>query len=524
MSAESATAAARRRAARKRVVRHRRRRRKPVCRKPGKLVRVRVSKRSKRTKLICRKPPRRRKRPIQTPARPKPQPVQPGNPLRYGGPFQAWHATRLLWRAGFGPRPGDAEYLAKLGMDKAVEVLTRPAGGAQLQGPEAQDDNGDPLAPADAYGHDHLAWMDRMVRSTQPFIERMALIWHDWFATSNAGVGQQQLMLDQIETFREKGLGSFYDLLLAVTADPAMLLWLNGNQNHVDDGNENYGREVQELFTLGADRGAYTEFDVREMSRALTGFRNDWSQELGSHNFRFDPDLHDVDPKTIHGTSGNFGWRDACRLCVQHPLHPSFFVTKLWSYFVATPPNAVTQQALERLYVATGHQVRPVVETILKHPDLYQGPAMVKPPVVYAAGLLKALGRGIDTESWVWRCERAGQRLYYPPNVAGWDDGRWLDTSTIRGRWDIAAEALSPSLVGVDQSYDKSETPDVALQKALDVLRNPTLTAETRSTLYGFATYCLPNPIASYQRSPLRASRQNALRMLIATCPDAQTS
>lgn len=526
-----ASAAARKRAAqkharkrrRKAVVRHRRRRRKPVCRKPGKLVRVRVSKRSRRTKLVCRRP-RRRRKPVQTPPKLQPRPAQPGNPLRYGGAFGPAQAARLLWRAGFGPRPGEAEYLASAGMDKAVAALTSPSGAAQLNGPGAQDDNGDPLAPADAYGHDHLYWMDRMVRSSQPLVERMALIWHDWFATSNAGVGQAQLMLDQTDTFRSKGLGSFYDLLVAVTADPAMLLWLNGNQNHVDDGNENYGRELQELFTLGADRGAYTEADVREMSRALTGFVNSWSDALGAYNFRFDPSEHDVDPKTIHGRTGNFSWRDACRLCVEHPMHPSFFVAKLWSYFIPTPPNAVTRQALEKLYVATGYQVRPIVETILKHPDLYQGAAMVKPPVVYAAGLLKALGRGIDSESWVWRCERAGQRLYYPPNVAGWDDARWLDTSTLCGRWDIVSEALEPTSVEVNQSYDLAETPDVALQRALEHLHNPPLTWETRATLLGFASSCLPNPIASYQRSPLRASRQNALRTLIATCPDAQTA
>ena len=121
-------------------------------------------------------------------------------------------------------------------------------------------------------GHDHLWWLDRMVRTTTPLVERMTLIWHSWFATSNQGVGQQQLMLNQNQLFRQNSLGSFSDLLVGVTEDPAMLVWLNGNQNVKGHPNENYGREMMELFTLGADRGAYTETDVREQARALTGW------------------------------------------------------------------------------------------------------------------------------------------------------------------------------------------------------------------------------------------------------------
>ena len=117
------------------------------------------------------------------------------------------------------------------------------------------------------------------------------------------------------------------------------------------------------------------------------------------------------------------------------PTIRRFFVRKLWSYFVPTAPDAATQRALEHLYVSTATQIRPVVEAILKHPALYEGPRMVKSPAVYTAGLLRRLGRGIDTTSWAWLGSMAGQQLFYPPNVAGWDDSRWLDTATWRGRW-----------------------------------------------------------------------------------------
>src|SRR5262245_24100513 len=172
----------------------------------------------------------------------------------YRGRFTAAHAERLLWRAGFGPRHGEAQALAKLGLDAAVHALTNP-GREQLVGPAPHDDKGRPLAPYDAWGHDHAWWLDRMVRTSRPLVERMALVWHDWFATSNAGVGSQRLMLNQNQLFREHGLGGFHDLLLSVTRDPAMLLWLNGSDNSRFSPNENYAREMMELFTLGAGRG-----------------------------------------------------------------------------------------------------------------------------------------------------------------------------------------------------------------------------------------------------------------------------
>ena len=137
---------------------------------------------------------------------------------------------RLLNRAGFGPVPGQAEQLASLGLVGAVQSLTRPSGAAGLHGPAPVDDDGAPIAPADAWGHDHLWWLDRMVRTDQPLVERMALVFHDWFATSIDGVSKQQQMIDQSNLFRSACFGSFLDLFKAVTIDPAMLQWLNGSR------------------------------------------------------------------------------------------------------------------------------------------------------------------------------------------------------------------------------------------------------------------------------------------------------
>jgi uncharacterized protein (DUF1800 family) len=437
----------------------------------------------------------------------------------YRGPFGHEQAERLLWRAGFGPRRGEAERYAKLGLERAVHRLTHP-GRSRLVGPAPKDEKGRPLAPTDAWGHDALWWLDRMVRTTTPLVERMALVWHDWFATSNDGVGSQRLMLRQNRIFRERGLGSFRRLLLEVTSDPAMLLWLSGADNSRYSPNENYARELMELFTLGHGHG-YSEADVRQQARALTGFRNDWSRSRGPVRFRYDAHYHDRGTKRIFGKRGRFTWRDSCRLCLTHRAHPAFFVTKLWSYFAPTPPPGATRQGLERLYVESGYAVRPVVEAILKHPALYEGPRMTKPPAVLSAGLLRALGRGIDTTAWVWLGALTGQQLFYPPNVAGWDDERWLDTATFRARWMTAGYALRPYTIST--KTQRPRDADALVAAAHEFLGRPTLTDSTHASLRRFAGAALKTANATWKKNQYPSLIENALRQLIASSPDFQT-
>ena len=169
-------------------------------------------------------------------------------------------------------------------------------------------------------------------------------------------------------------LGSFHDLFLAVTANPAMLVFLDGIDNEKGDSNENYAREMMELFSLGADRGAYTEQDVHEMARALTGWRADWSESSGLHNFRFDPAYHDQESKTVFGQTGNWNYEDAVRLCVTHPLHASFFVTKLWGYFIPRQPDEATLASLQGLYMSSGYSIRAVARGDPAAPRLLRRP------------------------------------------------------------------------------------------------------------------------------------------------------
>ena len=442
----------------------------------------------------------------------------------YRGPFGVAQAERLLWRAGFGPRPGDAAGLARRGLDGAVRALTRPSR-ERLTGPSPTDGDGRPLAPTDAYGHDQLWWLDKMVRTRRPLVERMTLIWHDWFATSNDEVGTTRLMIGQNNLFRRHALGSFDKLLVAVTRDPAMLLWLSGAESTKEAPNENYARELMELFTIGVGRG-YSETDVREQARSLTGFTNDWDDNLGPVRFRFEPELHDGDPKRVFGKRGRFDWRDSCRLCLEHRSHPSFLVEKLWSYFVPTPPSPRTRRALQRLYVRNGYAIRPLVEAILRHPALFQGPRMVKPPAVFIAGMLRGLGRGVDTEAWVWLSDLAGQQLFYPPDVAGWDDTRWLDTSTWRGRWLAAIEAVRDKLLDPDEHKDPvyaEEKPPQAVERALRFWGDPSISPATRDALEQFVARCRAGANREWKRDTYALLCQNALRMMIATSPDLHT-
>jgi len=351
----------------------------------------------------------------------------------------------------------------------------------------------------------------------------MTLVWHDWFATSNAGVGSQKWMLNQNSLFRKHALGNFESLLIGVTRDPAMLIWLNGRDNTKWSPNENYARELMEIFTLGAGNG-YTEEDVREQARALTGWRNDWVDGAGDVNFRYDANRHDNGVKVVFGKSGNFGWQDACRLCIQHPPHLTYFVRRLWSYFIPTPPSTTTESALKTLYKRSGYDIAPVVGAILKHPSLYTGPAMLKPPVVQVAGMLRARRRRVDTGAWAWISEIDGQRLFYPPNVAGWTEDRWLDTSTFRGRWiatNYAARkyALDPGASSGKLPLDATEL----LSRALDFWGDPGLKKDTRSALLGFANLALADANQAWKKAQYPVLVLNALRVLVAVSPDYQT-
>ena len=198
------------------------------------------------------------------------------------------------------------------------------------------------------------------------------------------------------------------------------------------------------------------------------------------------PALHDDGIKTIFGHSGRFDWRDSCRLCVEHPTHPSFMIGKLWGYLVGAPAPAETRRALERAYVDSGFEVRPIVEAILRHPLFYEGPRLVTPPIVYIAGLLRATGETITTNDWAWVSQQAGQFLFDPPNVAGWNYADWLDTARWVGRFTAVNWVLTNHIV-TGNRYSTDETPREAVAAALAFWGDPQLSKETVDNLIAFS-------------------------------------
>ena len=452
-----------------------------------------AAKRRRRHARACVKKRKRRpkrKVPLQ-PVPPAPTPPGPPAPAEfslsspvavYSGNFGVREAERLLWRAGFGPSPGHAEFLATIGLHRAVAALTRPSGAATLTGAAPTDEDGNPLAPADLWGHDHLWWLDRMVRTDQPLMERMTLVWHDWFATSNDGVGQQQLMLDQNELFRRNALGSFEQLLHDVTQDPAMIVWLNLS--------ENTALESERELRARGDGAVHPRRGPRRVHRAgraparpcahrvrlrLERRARDAQLPLRPHSAR--PRHEDRVRADGRLDAGSREWRCACTTrCTRPSSSRSCGATS------SRPRRRrATVRRSSTLYVSSGYQVRPVLEAILLHPDLHSGPRMVKPPVVLVAGLLRTLQRSIDGEYWIWYSENAGQRLFFPPDVSGWDDSRWLDTSTVRGRFELVSRALPAGCWTGDavDDYDETETPEQAVAAARAWAHDPNLSGET---------------------------------------------
>lgn len=363
------------------------------------------------------------------------------------------HAARLLWRAGFGGTPKEIDYWARRSKAQTINWLIKggrgPHGARRVVGPAPRV--GKPLDPVNEWGHDQLWWLDKMVRSQRPLVEKMTLFWHDHFATRDSDT---PLMLDQNKKFRRGALGSFPKLLETVTLDPAMQEFLSLVNSNKRAPNENFARELLELFTLGAGNG-YTENDVREAARALTGFRGNYSngQPLTIY---FDPARWDTGNKTLLGKTGPWGYQDVLRIAVSSQKHGPFLVEKLWNFFIPEPITPATRKRLVRIYGRSRHKIAPVVREILAHPALYshlEDPRMIKWPVVQIAGALRSAGKGIDTDAWTWISAEMGQELFRPPSVAGWDTGTaWMSTATMRARFLCATYLVSKPPMKVNKN------------------------------------------------------------------------
>ena len=428
------------------------------------------------------------------------------------------HVRRLFWRAGFGATPEEATRFAEAGMDATLRFVLRGDGGPELAGPEPTAD-GEPLDPVNEWGHDHLWWLDRMVRSRRPLIEKMTLFWHDHFATSGEDT---PLMLRQNRMLRKHALGNFRTLLKNVTRDHAMQLFLSLTGSTKWAPNENYARELMELFTLGS---GYTERDIREAARALTGFEAIWND--GFEGIRYRKDWHDTGRKRILGKRGNFDWRDVCDVVCDHRRHGPFLVEKLWKFFITEPLDPATKKSLVRTYTRRKLAIEPVVAEILAHPALYarlDRPDMVKAPVVFLAGALRVLGVGVQRRSWIWLSDQMGQQLFRPPSVAGWDWGpAWLSTNTMKGRFRVITELMTEKqpLHLPDKSVPIGKPAAEAIEAARAATGRPWTSPQTDAALERLATDIVAN-LKTWERQNRADSRERALRHLLMSGPDAQ--
>ncbi|MER3404661.1 MAG: DUF1800 domain-containing protein [Chloroflexota bacterium] len=343
----------------------------------------------------------------------------------------------LLRRAGFGASEAELEEYSTLGFDRAVDRLIHYE---QV----AEDVDIDKLAfdldlDLTKIEDQRLLWMYRMATTRRPLQEKMTLFWHGHFATANSKVNNVGYMVRQNQFFRDHALGNYREILRGISRDPAMLRWLDSNTNRKRSPNENYARELMELFTLGI--GNYSEQDVKEAARAFTG----WF--VKDDQFYFDAAQHDNGPKTVLGRTGNWNGDDVIDILVGHPATARRLASKLFRFFVYDNPEPDTIGRFAQVYLGSGYDVRALVEAILRSAEFRSERAfhaLIKSPMELIIGAVKALGLATLPRDLAAIARRMGQDLYNPPTVKGWDGGpAWITTSTLLERFNLANRLIT---------------------------------------------------------------------------------
>jgi uncharacterized protein (DUF1800 family) len=280
-------------------------------------------------------------------------------------------------------------------------------------------------------------WFRRMVRTKAPLREKMTLFWHDHFASSLQKVREPYWMLEQNELFREHALGSFHELTRQIVVNPAMMIYLDLQRSQKSKPNENFAREVMELFTLG--EGNYTEGDIREAARAFTGYSIDRREGRAVHNRR----QWDDSEKKIFGKTGNFDGQGVVDVIFEQPAVAGFLVRKLWEFFVYENPSQAAVDALSSGFRKSGYRIAPVLREIFLSQEFYSESAIrsqIKSPVQFLVQMIKQLEIDPVPEGFpILAQQQLGQTLFLPPNVAGWDWGQaWINTNTLLARYNIA--------------------------------------------------------------------------------------
>lgn len=342
-------------------------------------------------------------------------------------------------------------------------------------------------------------WLYRMLHTPNQLVEKMTLFWHGHFATSADKVEEAALMHAQNEMLRGHALGDFGEMVHAISRDPAMLVYLDSDTNRKAHPNENYARELMELFCLG--EGRYTETDIRELARCFTGW------EIRRGKFRFNRHQHDDGEKTIFDRRGGFGGDEAVDLVLDQPAAPQFICRKLVRYFVMDElePDAELLAALTTQFRSEGLRIAPLVSRVLTSRLFFSADALaakIRSPVELAIGFLRALKATTDTISLTSAIAAAGQSVFYPANVKGWDGGRaWINSSTLLARSNLIAgilESENTKYAGgpLEQLVERNDatSPDRLVDWLTDLLLAAPLPAAAREQLVDLARECQADP------------------------------
>jgi uncharacterized protein (DUF1800 family) len=431
-------------------------------------------------------------------------------------PFDRTKAAHLLQRAGFGGTDDEIDEVLELGPGRAVDqLLDFPDAPADEQDqrdvPDLSSIEGYPRTFADrrelfagktqeerqllnqrlmAANREAMAatvhwWMKRMAAGPHPLQEKLTLFWHGHFTTSARDERSAWLMWQQNETLRRNAAGNFHQFVRDVSRDPAMLDYLNNQQNRKQNPNENYARELMELFTLGI--GNYTERDIKEAARAFTG----WAHDGEDYIFRrFD---HDTGEKVFFNTRGTLGGDDVIRLILRHPACGPYVAGKMIRFFVAEPADAAVVQALGKTLLEADYDLRPMLRQLFTSRLFYSPTAIggqIKSPVQLVVGTVRILGVEMPGPRQLNQAmQQMGQVPFEPPNVRGWPGGRtWINTSTLFVRHNTAlalagGASLGRNRRGVTFSPGTGRSPEQVVDEWVDRLIQRPIPAARRVVL-----------------------------------------
>lgn len=356
--------------------------------------------------------------------------------------FDREAAAHLLRRAGLSGTLEEIDTLAALGREGAVDFLLnyeRIDDSAMERGLEqyiqSNNLNLTQLRPIQIW------WLYRMIYTKRPLLEKMTLFWHGHFATAVKKVSIVPFMLQQNQTLRRLALGSFETLVLEIAKDPAMIIWLDNNTNIKGSPNENFARELFELFTLGirdpiTGQPAYTEKDIKEAARAFTG----WTIRRGQ--FYFNASQHDGGAKTVLGRTGNWNGNDVVAFAVAERSTARFLAKKLWEFFAYPNPEPQIIEALADVYFANKYNIRAVLRALFLKEEFYSERARfatVKSPVELVVEAIRQLKAEVNIRALPGLLSLMEQDLFNPPDVSGWPGGlQWINTATILVRYNFA--------------------------------------------------------------------------------------